>query len=88
MWTRLIQHLIAKMYIMLWKLIACFSEKFARIRMYFILQKNLSTILRIGIVRVNWLCASISRGLAFSDENPIPLFQQLTGNHPSHRDTL
>lgn len=47
-WTQLIQHLIANMYIMLWKLIACFSKRVASLRISFILQKKRSTILRMA----------------------------------------
>ena len=47
-WTQLIQHLIANIYIMFWKLIAVFSNLVASLRMSFILQKNRSTILRIA----------------------------------------
>jgi len=47
-WTQLIPHLIANMYIMLWKLRACFSNRVASLRISFILQKKRSTMLRIA----------------------------------------
>ena len=47
-WTQLIQHLIANMYIIFWKLIAVFSNLVANLRISFILQKKRSTILRMA----------------------------------------
>ena len=47
-WTQLIQHFPANRYIMLMKFLRDFSKRVASLRMFFILQKKRSTMLRMA----------------------------------------